>query len=402
MSKGFLNMNHPPIMQVGGSSSSRSPPLPTPTDSNVESEQQDEFVGPSPMPRFDYRTNTFNDDWVPEVDDESASSTMRVIGQTCCLFWWMLKLGSRKVPDQTVPRSASGDEVRSDPYDNTARLLLSCGVGLTVILGTFAGLTPLVVKLVHASCSDRDWSMMWCYVILFMFFTIALLMGRVCANYVLGKAVSFLRRNATRKLQQMYMDRRAIPFFVLNQLDTRLDNADDRIVVAVSTAFNDYLEFFCGSVKRMEPGMLFNVPCYTALSLTMWKMVWFENGQAKDVRKYYTHEEDPGLRPMALVLVITCLPVVAIFIAFYISLLVTKAQRTQYSLEAQLRRVHARIRLSAEAIAFYGGEQESASMLRQKLDDVIKNMKRYAFCKVRKKTNLKQIHSTSNYFCNNF
>ena len=94
---------------------------------------------------------------------------------------------------------------------------------------------------------------------------ITLLMGRVCANYVLGKAVAFFRRNATRKLQQMYMDRRAIPFFVLNQLDTRLDNPDARIAVAVHMAYNDYLEFFCGSVKRMEPGILFNVPCYVTV-----------------------------------------------------------------------------------------------------------------------------------------
>ena len=44
--------DHPPILQVGGSTSSRSP-IPTPTDSNDnQSEQQDEFNGPSPIPVF--------------------------------------------------------------------------------------------------------------------------------------------------------------------------------------------------------------------------------------------------------------------------------------------------------------------------------------------------------------
>lgn len=116
----------------------------------------------------------------------------------------------------------------------------------------------------------------------------------------------------------------------------------------------------------------------------MWKMVWFNNSGGRGTRPYFTNVPDAelGLRPMSLVLAVTGIPVLVIFIAFFASLLVTNNQRRQYTLEAQLRKIHARIRMCAEAIAFYGGEQEASSILRQKLDDCIKNMERYAFCKV--------------------
>ncbi len=301
---------------------------------------------------------------------------MKTFGRTTSLFFTLIKLGIRKVPDQALPAKTSYDE-DPDPLDKKVIFFLMLGIILTCALGTAAGFQPYAIKLVFhtifiTSQDDIPTSLMWPIwldLLLFAGFMGVMWLGRVCGNYILGKACCFMRRNATKKLQQMYMDKDAIPYFVLNTLDPSIDNADARMSDDVDAAFASYLEFFSGAMSCLQPGLLFSLPAYTVLALTL----WFHLGFTDD------HESRPEFWMITLV---TGLPVIMMVCSFFVSMAICKTQRHQHMLEANLRRVHARIRLNAEAIAFYGGEHEAVAMLRQKLDEVAINMTRYAFYKV--------------------
>ncbi len=187
-------------------------------------------------------------------------------------------------------------------------------------------------------------------------------LGQMTANYFVCRTMIRCRHNVTWKLQDMYMNPEAKLYFVMNSLDHRVDNCDQRITNDQNLAMQYIFEFFYSGVLRPKGGVVFNIAYYVWLTVFTFKIM----NEHDDLR-------GTGLDWMVFGLTIVTF-LGCIIPTMIVAKKVTNVQERQQEYEAEFRVAHARVRGNAESIAFYNGNATEKSLLNRKFQSIYMNL----------------------------
>ena len=136
---------------------------------------------------------------------------------------------------------------------------------------------------------NYDFSSMTTRIVLCCILAVVLSVWQALQNYWFFRIMIRSRRKLVEIIQFMYMQARAKLYFVLNNLDKRVDNVDQRITNDVNMALQYIFEFFFGGILRPQGGFLYNLAyfiCLTAFSIVEEKFTKF-SGEPRDASKIH-------------------------------------------------------------------------------------------------------------------
>jgi len=188
---------------------------------------------------------------------------------------------------------------------------------------------------------------------------------KAVANYLTVLLMVDWREQLHKRLQAMYLSKDGRLYYTLNNLDMRVDSADQRITNDVDLLMQFLFEFFMGGVMKPDSGVLFKGSLFLVSCCIMWMGV------------ESTLPGQGGLAPGLAVTLFT-----ATFL--WIERLGQRCGEVQAELQASegaFRAAHARCQTFAEGISFYGGEETEKVMLDGHFGPVMDNFHAFARCK---------------------
>ncbi|CAE7460506.1 ABCD3 [Symbiodinium natans] len=190
--------------------------------------------------------------------------------------------------------------------------------------------------------------------------------AKAIANYFTVLLMLEWRSRLFQHLQRMYLRSSDRIYYVLSNLDGRVESADQRITNDVDLAMQFGFEFFLGGIMKPDSGVLFKMCIFF---VSCW-IVWM------DVERTL-----PGMGGAA--------PSVASILFLATFLLVewfgrrcAEAQRELQLCESSFRAAHARCRSFAEGISFYGGEATEKVMLDKHFQPVLNTFREFCWHKL--------------------
>ncbi|CAE8663641.1 unnamed protein product, partial [Polarella glacialis] len=180
---------------------------------------------------------------------------------------------------------------------------------------------------------------------------------KAIANYCSVLLMIEWRSRLLTQLHEMYLSKDGRVYYVLSNLDGRVESADQRITNDVDLFLQFSFEFFAGGIMKPDSGMLFKICVFSVSCCIVWM----------DVERSL-----PGMGG--------CAPSVACALFLVSFLLVERlgrrcgdCQRELQLAEGTFRAAHARCRTFAEGISFYGGEATEKLMLDRHFQPVVDN-----------------------------
>lgn len=170
---------------------------------------------------------------------------------------------------------------------------------------------------------------------------------KTAANYLTVLIMIDWRRQLLRRLQAMYLGKGFRLYYILSNLDMRVDAADQRITNDVDLMMQFLFEFFSGGVMKPDSGVLFKCSVFLVSCCVIWL----------DVER-----TSPGQGGFAPALA-SALFIVSFVLTERLGRRCGRAQTELQKSEGAFRAAHVRCRTYAEGISFYGGEAtEKASL----------------------------------------
>ena len=133
-------------------------------------------------------------------------------------------------------------------------LLIACGLSLFV--GVADGLWPLILQQLGDAVSRLDWETVVWFLIGIFFYNVLKASLKATMNWIVMKLLARMRRNIIKVFHDKYMESESKLFYVLNDLDKRLDNCDGRITNDLEVIS----ERFCKHLYRYLKVRLFKLP----------------------------------------------------------------------------------------------------------------------------------------------
>lgn len=174
------------------------------------------------------------------------------------------------------------------------------------------------------------------------------------------------REMLVKHVHTRYLDSNLKPYYILSNLDGRLDFCDQRATTDIDMAMQFMFEFFAGGVMTPKGGILMGF-------LRFWANL------APTIKKAEDNLPGWGWRvPTGIFAYFLAVLLPALFFTRWLS----KSQAVIQTKEGILRKLHDRLSACSESVAFYGGEQSEETSLNQSLEDVSGQFKRYAWVRI--------------------
>ncbi|CAE8653465.1 unnamed protein product, partial [Polarella glacialis] len=223
-----------------------------------------------------------------------------------------------------------------------AALLLSFCYGLLACL-----VPSLLVRPLWTMVKSGQLASFKGFVVVMLLYNAAIAIVKASANFCAMRAMVSCRAALVRHHHAVYMNRHGRLYYTLGNLDNRVDMPDARITNDSDLLLQFLFEFVLGGVMKPESGMCCQL-FFLAASL--------------GVAHFEAEQGAPGwgLRAIGIslsVVLVSLVPTVIVADGL------TKAQERVQAAEAGLRSAHAKCRLFAESICFYGGEATEAQRL---------------------------------------
>eukprot|EP00928_Gymnodinium_smaydae_P076483 TRINITY_DN5950_c1_g2_i1.p1 TRINITY_DN5950_c1_g2~~TRINITY_DN5950_c1_g2_i1.p1 ORF type:complete len:1554 (+),score=286.16 TRINITY_DN5950_c1_g2_i1:344-4663(+) len=185
------------------------------------------------------------------------------------------------------------------------------------------------------------------------------------ANYFSMRAMISSRQTFVGVVQRIYMHPKSKSYYILNQLDTTMDNVDQRLTTDIDLLMQFLYEFVTGGIMKVESGVAFNL--FSACTVSYF--VYFDAER---------HMPGAGWKAPALAVVFWA---VTVPVTLWLAARISSKQAKLQSAEANLRVLHSRIAMNSESISFYGGETSERDMINVRTESVLAAWSRFAFHK---------------------
>eukprot|EP00931_Biecheleriopsis_adriatica_P093343 TRINITY_DN67085_c0_g1_i1.p1 TRINITY_DN67085_c0_g1~~TRINITY_DN67085_c0_g1_i1.p1 ORF type:complete len:1643 (+),score=307.56 TRINITY_DN67085_c0_g1_i1:40-4968(+) len=243
----------------------------------------------------------------------------------------------------------------------SAAVLLSCVYGLLACLVPSVLVRPLWTMVKSGMQSSYQG-----FVIVMVVYNALIAIAKAAANFCGMRAMIACRKALVEHLHAAYMNQDGRLYYTLGNLDNRVDTPDSRITNDTDLLMQFLFEFIFGGVMKPESGtfcQLFFLVFTVAIA---------------------RHEAEagtpgwgmPSIGIASVVVFFSLVPTLAAADGL------TKAQERVQAAEAALRSAHAKCRLFAESICFYGGEVTESQRLEILCGDVCSGFRHLASCKL--------------------
>ena len=162
--------------------------------------------------------------------------------------------------------------------------------------------------------------------------------AKASANSYAMIILATARRNFTRRVHETYMSHN---YLALSEMDTSLDDVDQRLTSDVEGMFLYGIEFFIGGVVKPEGGILYNALSASVMAYGVaCGFPWDRKAKVGPEIVYYT------------IAFWSCMMVPT----FWAANVCSKIQKDVQKQEGAFRVYHSVVRSNAESICFYNGE----------------------------------------------
>eukprot|EP00930_Biecheleria_cincta_P040069 TRINITY_DN27487_c0_g2_i1.p1 TRINITY_DN27487_c0_g2~~TRINITY_DN27487_c0_g2_i1.p1 ORF type:complete len:1502 (-),score=313.01 TRINITY_DN27487_c0_g2_i1:8-4513(-) len=251
-------------------------------------------------------------------------------------------------------------------YSEQAAFLIA-SLMLSGLYGLLSCLVPSVLvrpiwTMVRSGLADsfRD------FVVVMVLYNAAIAIVKAAANFTAMRAMISCRAALVRHHHAAYMSQPGRLYYTLGNLDRRIDEPDGRITNDTDLLMQFLFEFVFGGILKPESGT-----CCQLFFLIFTVAV-----------AYYEAEAGApgwGGTSIGIAFAVVLFSLVPTLLA---ADGLTRAQTGVQAAEAALRSAHAKCRLFAESICFYGGEASEAVRLEQLCDEVGRGFRSFAFFKL--------------------
>jgi len=189
---------------------------------------------------------------------------------------------------------------------------------------------------------------------------------KAIANYFSVLLMLEWRSRLYQHLQKLYLRSEDRIYYVLSNLDGRVESADHRVTNDVDLAMQFGFEFFLGGIMKPDSGVLFKM-CIFLISCCI---VWM------DVERTL-----PGMGGAAPGMA-SLLFLASFLLVEWFGRKCAETQRELQLCESAFRAAHARCRNFAEGISFYGGEATEKMMLDKHFQPVLNTFREFSWHKL--------------------